>query len=89
MTKNVENEISMKMYLLGELTEAERQVLEERLMTSNECFGELSIAEDRLVDEYLMGDSQPGKGQDSMITSCVHPRDIRSFAFPDRYIDMS
>jgi cell division protein FtsB len=55
MTKNVENEISMKMYLLGELTEAERQVLEERLMTSNECFGELSIAEDRLVDEYLMG----------------------------------
>jgi len=55
MTKNVENEISMKMYLLGELTESERQVLEERLMTSNECFGELSIAEDRLVDEYLMG----------------------------------
>jgi hypothetical protein len=55
MTKNVENEISMKMYLLGELTESEQQVLEERLMTSNECFGELSIAEDRLVDEYVMG----------------------------------
>ena len=55
MTKNVENEISMKTYLLGELTESEQQVLEERLMTSNECFGELLIAEDRLIDEYLDG----------------------------------
>jgi hypothetical protein len=53
MTENIEHEISMKQYLLGELTESEQQELEERLMTSNECFGELLIAEDKLVDEYL------------------------------------
>jgi cell division protein FtsB len=53
MTENVRNEISMKQYLLGELTESEQQELEEQLMTSNECFGELLIAEDKLVDEYL------------------------------------
>ena len=55
MTENVENEISMKQYLLGELTEAEQQQLEERLMTSSECFELLLIAEDELVDEYVRG----------------------------------
>lgn len=55
MTKNVENEISMKQYLLGELTEPEQQVLEERLMTSNDYLEELLVAEDELVDEYVRG----------------------------------
>src|SRR2546427_8049355 len=55
MTENIEHEISLKQYLLGELTGSEQQELEEQLMTRNECFGELLIAEDKLVDEYLGG----------------------------------
>ena len=59
MTEKVESDISMKRYLLGELTEPEQQGLEERLMTSNEFFEELLIAEDELVDEYLQGTLSP------------------------------
>jgi len=55
MTENAEAEISMKRYLLGELAEPEQQELEEGFMTSNECFEQLLIAEDKLVDEYLRG----------------------------------
>jgi hypothetical protein len=55
MTNKVENDISMKMYLLGELEEPGQHELEERLMTSNDCFEQLSMAEDKLVDEYLRG----------------------------------
>src|SRR5262245_14977393 len=45
----------MKKYLLGELAESEQQELEQRLMTSNEYFEELLVAEDELVDESLHG----------------------------------
>ena len=55
MTEKVESDISMKKYLLGELAESEQQELEQRLMTSNEYFEELLVAEDELVDEYLHG----------------------------------
>src|SRR5882672_7850251 len=55
MTENIEHEISMKQYLLGELTESEQQELEEQLMTRSECFELLLIAEDELVDECLHG----------------------------------
>jgi hypothetical protein len=55
MKEHIENEISMKQYLLGQLTEEEQQRLEERLMTSNEYFEQLLIAEDELIDESLGG----------------------------------
>src|SRR5215831_11160574 len=55
MTENVEHDILWKSYLLGELAESRQQELEEQLMTGNECFEQLSIAEDKLVDEYLRG----------------------------------
>jgi hypothetical protein len=59
MTEDVGNEISMKQYLLGELTESEQQELEQRLMTNDEYFEQLLIAEDELVDEYLQGTLSP------------------------------
>jgi hypothetical protein len=57
--EDVENEISMKQYLLGELTEEDRQQFEKQLMTSDEYFERLLIAEDELVDEYLRGRLSP------------------------------
>lgn len=59
MTERVESDISMKKYLLGELGEPEQQELEQRLITSNEYFEELLVAEDELVDEYLHGKLSP------------------------------
>jgi hypothetical protein len=55
VVEEVKNDISMKKYLLGELAESVQQELEQRLMTSNEYFEELLVAEDELVDEYLHG----------------------------------
>src|SRR5262245_57658960 len=55
MSANVETEISMKRYLLGELADSRQQELEEEVMTSNECFHRLLVAEDELADEYLGG----------------------------------
>ena len=63
MKESVENEISMKRYLLGQLTEKEQQQLEEQLMTSNECFEQLLVAEDELVDEFLHGTLSAGEQQ--------------------------
>jgi hypothetical protein len=48
-------EQNIRRYLLGELVEAERQRLEESLLTSSELFEELLIVEDELVDEYIKG----------------------------------
>lgn len=42
-------------YLLRELDESEQEALERKLMTSDEHFQELSIAEDELVDDYCAG----------------------------------
>jgi hypothetical protein len=55
MSGSVEAEISMKQYLLGELAEPQQQELEQGLMTSNECFDRLLVAEDELIDDYLRG----------------------------------
>jgi hypothetical protein len=55
MNEKVENGISMKRYLLGDLAGDEQQQLEERLMTSDEFLEQLLIAEEELIDEYLRG----------------------------------
>ena len=55
MSGNVEAEISMKRYLLGELAEPQQQELEQGLMTSDECFDRLLVAEDELINDYLRG----------------------------------
>jgi hypothetical protein len=46
---------NIRPYLLGTLVEAEQQQLEESLLTSDELFEELLVAEDELIDEYLAG----------------------------------
>jgi hypothetical protein len=42
-------------YLLGELDETEQEALEKDLLTGDEHFQELLIAEDELVDDYCAG----------------------------------
>lgn len=53
MALQSEEQVFIKQYLLGELTQEAQQPVEERLLTDNLFFEELSIAEDELIDQYL------------------------------------
>jgi hypothetical protein len=45
----------MRQYLMGELSEQERNDLEEKYFNDNELFGELLDAEDQIIDDYHRG----------------------------------
>lgn len=60
MEQNLEDNNLIQRYLLAELDEEMRQRLEERLMTDNEYFEELLVAEDELIDKYLGNSLPPG-----------------------------
>lgn len=60
MEQNLEDNNLIQRYLLAELDEEMRQRLEERLMTDNEYFEELLVAEDELIDSYLSNALPPG-----------------------------
>ena len=47
---------SIERYLLGQVTEAERTQIEERLMFDNELGEIILLAEDDLIDQYLDGE---------------------------------
>lgn len=53
MNVQSENSSTMRRYLLGELSEEEREQFERRLMTEDELYQQLLIAEDDLADEYV------------------------------------
>lgn len=55
MSDRPEETTSVKNYLLGQLSERERQQVEERLLTDDAFFEEISIAEEELIDRYLSG----------------------------------
>lgn len=45
----------IKAYLLGKLVEEERQEFERRIMTDNDLYNQVLLAEDELVEEYALG----------------------------------
>lgn len=45
----------IKAYLLGELLEEERHEFEKRMMTDEDIYNQVLIAEDELVEEYALG----------------------------------
>jgi hypothetical protein len=53
--KGIDDASLFRRYLLGELDESEQEALEGNLMTSDEHFQELLIAEDELVDDFYAG----------------------------------
>jgi hypothetical protein len=55
MEQNHHTEISFRRYLLGWLGQEEQETLEKRLLTDDEYFEELLMAEDELVDDYISG----------------------------------
>lgn len=55
MSAHSENGDSIRRYLLGELPEQEREQVEQRLMTEDDLYQRLLLAEDDLIDEYVSG----------------------------------
>lgn len=46
----------IKQYLLGQLSDEEREQIEERLITDRDFLQQVMIAETELIDDYLAGD---------------------------------
>jgi CHAT domain-containing protein/Tfp pilus assembly protein PilF len=55
MVPKPEAEEQIRIYLLGEVTEDERQKFEERLMIDDELVDQLVLIEDELIDDYVLG----------------------------------
>lgn len=56
MALNNQDQAQIREYLLGKLTEAEQEKIEERLMLDDELFGEFEVSKDELVEEYCAGE---------------------------------
>ena len=57
---NPELQGKMRDYLLGRVTDAQRQEIETKILTDDEAFEELEIAESELVDDYVRGNLAAG-----------------------------
>jgi hypothetical protein len=56
MARQYNNQGIIRLYLLGQLTDEEkRQEIEQRLLSDQEFFEELEVAEEELIDDYLAG----------------------------------
>jgi len=55
MNANLEHELPLRQYLLGDLNSDEQQRVEQHLMIGTAVFEELSWIEDELIDDYLEG----------------------------------
>ena len=56
MKNPLEEELLLKRFLLGELSQSEQSEVEERLFADPQYFSQFRAAEDELIDEYLYGD---------------------------------
>src|SRR5215207_4236036 len=50
------NGVSIRRYLLGELSEQQREQVEQRLLSDDDLYQQLLLAEDDLIDEYISGE---------------------------------
>jgi hypothetical protein len=55
VNSKLQDEVMLRRYLLGELTEDEEARQEERLFTEQDYFDRLLLVEDDLIDEYVSG----------------------------------
>lgn len=54
-TKNFTNEEENRRFLLGEMSEFERETFEEKFIKDEVLFDELEVAEDELIESYIRG----------------------------------
>lgn len=71
----------MTRFLLGELSEAERPAVEERLLSDNEFFDQLLVVEDSLIDAYLVGQLSDDRRQRAALLLRSSPEQRREVEF--------
>ncbi len=59
MKLDAQSEILIRRYLLGAVSETERDEVESRLMVDDDFFRQIDLAEDELIDDYLDRDLSP------------------------------
>jgi hypothetical protein len=76
-----EDDRTIRRYLLQELAEEERKRVEERMMTDDAFFEEVSFAEDELVDEYTRGSLKGIESQKFEQCFLTTPQDLEQINF--------
>jgi hypothetical protein len=76
-------------YLLGGLSEAEREQIELRLLAEQDYYEQLLASEDELVDQYVRGSLPPGEKhrfEELILASPERQRDVRFARAWERYL---
>jgi hypothetical protein len=79
----------LKRYLLGELTQEERALVEERLFLDREYLRQLQSVEDELIDDYVYDDlpaSDRGKFETHFLSQAERDGDLRFARALRRYV---
>ena len=74
-----ENEVKLRDYLLGSVSEVDREQIERRLMVEDEFFGLLEATEDDLIDEYVSEDFNPtdrNRFEKNFLTTTERRKDV-------------
>src|SRR6185295_578853 len=82
MSGDIEARGAVKQYLLGELTDQERERFEVQMMADTELFNEMLLVEEDLVEAYVHGTMSRNERQRFELSymSTVEGRDQVSFA---------
>lgn len=71
----------LRQYLLGEIGQAERRALEESLMTSEDAYEEILLAERELTDDYLDGALTPREKEQFERDFLCTPERVQNLSF--------
>lgn len=80
----------MRRYLLDRVTEVEREEIEKAILTNDDAFEELEIAESDLVDDYVYDNLSPAdrsQGEKVFFNSADAQEKVRFFRALHRYVD--
>ncbi len=90
MARNYNEQNAVRQYLLKQLSEAEQQAFELRLLTDDALPEELEIVEDELIDEYLANELSKEERVSFEETFLAHPerrRKLKGGRALKRYFD--
>ena len=74
MELRIEDEDVIRRYLLGQLSEDEREQFEKRMMTDNDLYDRLLLAEDEMVEDYIEN-KLPNREQEAFKSSYLSTAD--------------
>ena len=73
MARNYNEQTAIRQYLLKQLSDADQQAFELRLLTDDALSEELEIVEDELIDEYLANELSEEERVSFEKTFLAHP----------------